>query len=235
MKTIIFGILLVCSLPSFSQTASENPKPRKGFLGLYFGPSFPTGNFGDRSWNNNQAGFAKMGYQMAVADFGIKFVPGFGIAASIKGSSIPMDVQYIADQYAQEYGGQFIVKSSRWGFGGFHVGPFVSIPLKYFDIDFRFMTGFMIASSPDLEVTWVNTGETQTQGGEIGSSIAVSVGAGIRYHLSRRFSLVANGEYMRARPTFIIEQYPGNNYQTTTVYQNVSMINTMFGIALRIF
>ncbi len=172
---------------------------------------------------------------MAVIDFGVKFVPNFGLAASLKGSSIPMNVQYIADQYAQEYGGQFVVKSTRWGLGGFYVGPFVTIPLKKLEIDFRLMTGLMIATSPELSVTWQTTGETQTQNGEVGPSISITVGTGLRYHISKSVSLVATGEYLRARPTFVVDQYPGNNYQTTTVYQNISTISTTLGIAYRIF
>ena len=234
MRTLFVWILLFTSLISSAQTATES-KPKKGFLGVYFGPSFPVGNFGSSEWNNDNAGFAKMGYQMAVIDFGVKFVPNFGLAASLKGSSIPMNVQYIADQYALEYGGQFVVKSTRWGLGGFYVGPFVTIPLKKLEIDFRLMTGLMIATSPELSVTWQTTGETQTQNGEVGPSISITVGTGLRYHISKSVSLVATGEYLRARPTFIVDQYPGNNYQTTTVYQNVSTISTTLGIAYRIF
>ncbi|MBL0340566.1 MAG: hypothetical protein IPP71_06405 [Bacteroidetes bacterium] len=236
--------LLVCFLLLFSscmyaqksnETAGEKQKQRKGYLGVYFGPSFPVGNFGDREWTNQQAGFARQGFQLSVIDFGIKFVPNFGISATIKGSSLRMDVQELADNYAQEYGGQFTVSSSRWGFGGFHVGPFVSIPLKNLDIDFRFLTGFIIAVSPKQTVTQNNTGQSETRESEVGSSISISLGTGVRYHVSPRMSIMAHVEYQRARPTFILQNYQGNGNQGTTVYQNVATVNTLLGLALRIF
>jgi len=234
MRTLLVWILLFPAFIASGQTTADK-KPRKGYLGVYFGPSFPIGNFGDNDFNNDEAGFAARGVQYAVMEFGVKFVPNFGIAASIRGSSIPMDVQYLADQYALEYGGQFTVESSRWGFGGLHVGPVFSFPIGKLEIDLRLMTGLMFAVSPELTVTQNTTGQSDNQNSEVGTSLALSLGIGLKYHISDRFTILAVAEYQRARPTFIIEQYPGNNYQSTTVYQNVSSISPMLGIGLRIF
>lgn len=239
MRYLVFCVLVLFSLQLSAQSTAEKPKSkdkaRKGYLGMYFGPSFPTGHFGNQSWDDEKAGITKRGWQFSLLDFGIKFVPNFGISATVKFSSIPLDVQYLANQYAKEYGGQFTVKASRWGMGGFYVGPFVSIPTKNLDIDFRLLTGFMIAVSPEQTVTQNTTGQTQSRGSEVGSSLSVSVGTGVRYHVSKRMSLMAHAEYQVARPTFVINDYPGYGNQSTTVYQNVSTINTMLGIALRIF
>lgn len=234
MKPLFVWIFLFSAFLATGQTSYE-PKPKKGYLGVYFGPSFPMGNFGESDFNNDESGFAVRGFQYAIMELGIKFIPNFGLAASIRGSSIPMDVQYLADQYALEYGGQFTVESTRWGFGGLHVGPVLSIPAGKFDIDFRLMTGLMFAVSPELTVTQNNTGQSDFQDSEFGTSLALSVGIGLKYHVSNRLTILAVAEYQRARPTFVIDQYPGNNYQTTTVYQNVSSISPMLGIGLRIF
>jgi hypothetical protein len=234
MRTLFVWVLLLSSLLASGQTSYE-PKPKKGYLGVYFGPSFPVGNFGDSDFNNDESGFAVRGFQYAIMELGIKFIPNFGLAASIRGSSIPMDVQYLADQYALEYGGQFTVESTRWGFGGLHVGPIVTIPVKKLEIDFRLMTGLMFAVSPELTVTQNNSGQSDFQSSQFGTSLALSLGMGLRYNISNRFTIMAIGEYQRARPTFVVDDYPGNNYQSTTVYQNVASMSAMLGVGLRIF
>lgn len=239
MRYLIICFLLFTALGVEAQT-SEAPrankeKQHKGYIGVYIGPSFPVGNFGDRSWNNDKAGFAKRGLQTSVIDFGVKFVPKFGIAATVKFTYYPMDVQYLADQYAQEYGGQFTVSAKRWGFGGFHAGPFLCIPFKHADLDFRLLTGLMIATAPSLTVTQNATGQTQFQDSNIGSSLSISFGTGVRIHVTPSMSVMLHAEYQWARPTFVYDNYPGNNYQTTTVYQNVTTVNTLIGVALRIF
>ncbi len=239
MRNLVLCFLIFISSYSSAQTTEDRPgskkKEHKGYLGIYVGPSFPVGHFGNHSWTDEKAGISNRGWQFSVIDFGINFIPNFGISATIKGASIPLDVQYLADQYAKEYGGQFTVEASRWGFGGFHVGPFLTIPLKKLEIDFRLLTGFMIAISPKQTVTQNYTGESQSRNSEVGSSLSVSFGTGVRYHVSNRLSLMAHAEYQVSRPTFVVNDYPGNGYQSTTVYQNVSTINTMLGVALRIF
>ncbi len=234
MRTLFIWILLFPVTLAFGQTTTK-PKPKKGYLGVYFGPSFPVGNFGQSDFNNDESGFAVRGVQYAIMEMGVKFVPHFGLAASIRGSSIPMDVQYLADQYALEFGGQFTVESTRWGFGGLHVGPVLSFPIGKLDIDFRLMTGLMFAISPELTITQNTTGQTEGQNSEVGTSLALSMGMGLKYHVSERITILAVAEYQRARPTFVIDQYPGNNYQTTTVYQNVASFSPMLGVGLRIF
>jgi hypothetical protein len=237
---LIFCILAWC-LPAFSQEddqdsiplRKEEKKPHKGFIGISAGPSWPVGNFGKNNDGNENAGFAERGYNFNGIDFGYKFVPSFGLALSFKGANVPLDVQTIANNYAQEYGGEFTVKSTRWNYGGIYIGPIVSIPTKIIDIDFRLMTGLMVAFAPDIDIR--RGTEYVNQKGSAGPSISVSLGSGLRYHLSRSFSITAGFDYLLARPVFNVEYTSNNSIESETVYQNITIINTNFGIAFRIF
>ncbi len=215
---------------SFSQVEDA----AKGYLAIAFGPTIATGNFGESSWDNVKSGYAKNGYNYTVLEFGYKFIPNFGLAGAIKGAVIPLNVQALADGYAQEYGGQFTVKSTRWGYTGFFVGPFASIPTKYVDIDFKLMTGLLIAVSPEMTVS--RSGQIASQQSAAGSSIAFNSGIAARVHLSKKLGLLAQADYHLSRPTFMIEFTDTNNSQETiNTGQTFTMFNFTFGIVYRIF
>ena len=228
---VLITAFLMYGLPSFSQ---QDDKPPKGYLAITFGPSLSVGAFGDNNWDNDSSGFAKNGYNYTILEFGFKFIPNFGLAAAIKGAVVPLDVQALADGYAQEYGGQFTVKSTRWGYTGFFVGPFVSIPTKYVDIDFKFATGLMVAVAPDMTVS--RDGETAGQQSSAGPSLAFNGGMAARIHVSKRIGIFTGAEYHISRPTFQTEFYDTSNYtETVTTAQRITMFNFSFGVALRIF
>lgn len=244
-RIFITLLLISCSFPVFSQDdstdtglkreqeAKKEEKVHKGFIGISAGPAFPAGNFSRSDWDNENSGFAKTGYNFNGLDFGIKFVPSFGLVFSFKGANIPMDVQTIANNYAQEYGGEFEVKSTRWNYGGIYVGPIVSVPTKFVEVDFRFQTGLMLAFTPELEIT--RGQEFVKQNASVGPSLSIVLGGGVRVHLSKRISFITGVEYFKARPVFTVEYSDNNSITTETVYQDITMINTTFGIALRIF
>jgi hypothetical protein len=241
-KLLLFVILLSLSIPVFSQDAEQDstgvypPKEKKahrGFLGIAAGPSFPVGSFGSSNWENNNSGFGNTGYNFTGIDFGFKFVPAFGLAVSFKGANIPLDVQSIANFYATEYGGEFTVKSTRWNYGGVYLGPIVTIPTAFIDIDFRFMTGLMLAFTPEMEITRGQEFVKQSAG--VGPSISVALGSGLRFHVSKSLSLTAGVEYLLARPVFEVEYSSNSSFESELVYQNITVLNTSIGLAFRIF
>jgi hypothetical protein len=210
---------------------TRDETPPKGYLAMTFGPSTVTGNFSDDDFFNR---FAKRGYQYSILEFGYKFIPNFGLTASIKGAIIPQDVQALADGFAEEYGGQFTVTSTRWGYTAFFVGPFGSIPTKFVDFDFRLLTGLLFAECPEVIVT--RDAETVAQKSGFGGSLALQTGIGARIHLTRKFGLITQAEYHISNPIFDFEYYDNNNnYGIETGSKKLTMFNFSFGIAYRIF
>lgn len=233
MLRLLLILSFIFFLSQNTAFAQDEDAP-KGYLAIAFGPTKTSGNFSESNWDNDKSGFAKNGYNYTILDFGYKFIPNFGLSGAIKGAVLPLDVQALADGYAEEYGGQFTVKSTRWGFTGFFVGPFASIPTKYVDIDFKLMTGLLIAVSPDMTVS--RTGQVATQNSAAGSSIAFNSGVAARIHLSKKLGLLAQADYHLSRPTFLITYTDTNNDQkTVNTGQTMTMFNFSFGIVYRIF
>ncbi len=229
---VLFLFLITYTLPSLSQEKKD--KPPKGYLAITFGPTVVAGNFSENDWDNDSAGFAKNGINYTMLEFGFKFVPKFGLSASLKGGVIPLDVQAIADGYAKEYGGQFTVKSTRWGYTGFFIGPFLCIPTKYVDFDIKFATGLLFAEAPEMTVR--RGAEVAGQESSIGGGIAIDGGIGARIHLSKKFGLITSADYHFSQPTFETDFYDTTNYrETVTTSQRFTMFNFTFGFVYRMF
>jgi hypothetical protein len=233
MRTVFILLCLFClaATPVAAQTNEEAPR---GHLGIMAGTSLPTGSFGRDDWNDDKSGYAENGVHVTGLDFSIKFVPNFGIAGALRGFNTPLDVQYLANKYAETYGGQFRVESERWNFGGLFAGPFLSVPIgNILDLDLRFMPGLFMAFAPEIVVSRGN--EIATQEPATGASIAMNIGLCARFHMSPRLSLMLQADYLTARPRFLIEQDNGNFTETVTAYQDISTVNLSAGFALRIF
>jgi hypothetical protein len=91
----------------------------------------------------------------------------------------------------------------------------------------------MMAFSPELEIS--RGQEYVARSSSAGPSISISLGVGMRFHLSRSLSLTAAGEYLRARPTFDVEYTSNNTIETQRVYQDISTFSVLFGFAFRLF
>jgi hypothetical protein len=215
------------------KSSRSEKKPPRGFLGFSAGPAFPVGNFAMDDWDDDKSGFTKNGYQFTAIDFGFKFVPNFGLSFAFKGANVPMEVKKIANFYASEYGGEFTVKSTRWNYGGIYFGPFVSIPSSVVDVDFRFNTGFLLAFSPEIEIS--RGQEYVRQESAVGPSISITLGARGRFHITRKLGASLGIEYLTARPSFIIDYSSNTQFEQETVYQNITVVNVSAGLLLRIF
>ena len=235
MKRIYLLLFLFCVplLVMSQKEMTRGEEPAKGFLSMSFGPSLVTGEFAKTDFNDT-AGFAKNGYCYTILEFGYKFIPNFGIAASLRGGVIPQDVQALADGYASEYGGQFTVTSTRWGYTGFFAGPFFCIPTKVVDFDIRLLTGLLIAESPEVVVS--RAPEAIYQESAYGGSLALQMGAGARIHISKKFGLITFAEYHISNPTFDIEYHDHlNNYEYQRGSRKFTTFNFTFGLVYRIF
>jgi hypothetical protein len=233
MRTATFLVCILCLAATQLQAQTNDEAPR-GHLGIMAGTTLPTGSFGREDWSDDKSGYAENGVSVTGLDFSIKFVPNFGIAGALRGFNTPLDVKYLANKYAETYGGQFRVESKRWNFGGLFAGPFLSVPVgNIFDIDLRFMPGIFLAFAPEIVVSRGN--ETAVEEPATGASIGMNIGLTGRFHLSPRFSFMLQADYLTARPRFLIEQNNGNFTETVTAFQDISTVNLSAGFALRIF
>ena len=185
MKKALFLLVLIILSVSLSGQDTE----RKGFIGLSLGPAFPVGDFADNSLTNGDAGYAKIGLNLCLVNFGYKFGENFGIAALWSGSAHNFDIAGI---------------DGTWAYGSLMAGPMMSMPVsERLDFDLKWMIGFVSA-----------TFETNDFGEEDGEGFGWDLGASLRYHFTEKWSFLINADYFSAKPE--LESYGVSRKQKIT-------------------
>lgn len=167
--------IIILSLVVLSATVFAQSSDRKGFIGIALGPAIPIGDFADNSLSNDNAGFAKNGFNFSPVNFGYKFGQYLGISASWFGASYSVDVSEV---------------DALWSYGGLMAGPMLSFPInEKLDFDLKGMIGFVSATS-DLDEYEENDG----------TGVAFDMGASFRYNFTEKWCLLINGDYFISNP-----------------------------------
>jgi hypothetical protein len=146
----------------------------RNFFGWVIGPSFPVGEFGKSSGNNNSV-IAASGYSSDL-NFGLKLSPKLTI--SLSGFYNQYDVS----------GGD---KGYYWLVGGGAIGPVFEIPITdNFSVDLKPRIGILEAQLIMAEANAATTG----------SGIAVNPGASLKYNIARRWVIITKAEYIYSSP-----------------------------------
>lgn len=228
-------ILITISLFSATNCLSQD----KGYIAISLGSSAPTGDFASKDPDNNSAGFATSGAIFDIS-FGYKFGKNFGIAALLRGQANGTDAQAIADEISKQNPGiSGTVESGTWGIGVYMVGGYGSFPIsEKVSFESRIMFGFLSATSPDINVNLTGLGGSAwvKQKSASSSAFAHLIGVGFKYDAGRRICLLANFDYLGAKPEF-------RNVETTTSLgtsekntysQSFGTINFGIGIGYRL-
>lgn len=148
----------------------------KGFIGPSIGPSFPLGDFANKSMENENAGFAETGFASNIINLGYNFTQNFGISVS---------------NFYSEYN---IGKSSTkmlWKQGGIIAGPLFSIPVNdNLFIDMK--PGIGYASS------YIVGNNEQVTGNGMGVNFSTS----LRYNFSDRWCILSETGYFSSNQKF---------------------------------
>jgi hypothetical protein len=233
MKNLI--ILLTISLFTATNCFSQD----KGYIAISLGSSTPIGEFASKDPNNNAAGYAKSGAIFDIS-YGYKFGKNFGISALLRGQANTTDAQAIADQLSKQNPGvSGTVDSKAWSIGGYMVGGYGSFPIsEKVSFESKAMFGFLSATSPELTVNLSGPGGTAwfKQNSSSSSTFAYLLSAGFKYNAGKRICLLANFDYLGAKPEF-------SNVETTsstgsssksTFSQSFGTINFGVGIGYRL-
>jgi len=120
--------LLILLLFALSSNLLGQETPRKGYIGILMGPSFPFGEFS--ATGQFYTGYAKSGLNINLVNFGYKFGRNLGIAAAWTGAAYPRD---------------FFGADGMWGVGTLMAGPMLSFPIgKSFELDFKAMFAYTL-------------------------------------------------------------------------------------------
>lgn len=171
-KFIVILSLVILSANLFAQSSN-----RKGFIGITLGPSIPIGDFADNSLSNDNAGFAKTGFNINVINFGYKFGQNFGITGSWFGAEHSVDAGGVDDMLS---------------YGGLMGGPMLSFPVnEKLDFDLKGMIGFFSST-----LNQNKPGETS------GIGVGFDFGTSFRYNFTEKWCLLINGDYFASNLKF---------------------------------
>ena len=165
MKGVIYISLLLLLLTT-SQTLAQEVE-RRGFIGLGIGPSFPIGNFANKSSANVFSGHAIPGYTDTILNFGYRYGDRFGVTAALSYSEY-----FMTDDQSNDW----------WQVAGITAGPMYSMPINSrTSIDLKAMIGWMVLT-PIFD-SYSSDG--------VDNGLAVDLRTLIRYNISTRWAVFA--------------------------------------------
>ena len=229
--TILFAIATILTNNCYSQD--------KGYIALSAGSSTPIRDFASINPNNASAGYADGG---AIVDLslGYKFGKNFGLAVLLRGQANPIDNQAIEREFAQQNPGMYTsVDSEPWSIGGFMIGGYGSFPIsKRFSFESKAMFGFLTSASPEIKINFSMPGNSGwvKQNSSSTSTFAYLLGVGFKYDVARRICLLANFDYLAAKPEFSnVEYYSSNGSRDRNTFsQTFGTINFSLGLGFRL-
>jgi hypothetical protein len=234
MKSSLFMILFLV-FSSFSLFSQD-----RGYIGVSIGPSIPTGDFSSKDMYNQSAGFAKTGAIFDIS-FGYKLGKNFGLTAILRGQANKVDAQAISDEMSKEFMGDFVgtVRTGSWGIGGLLVGGYSSISVaKQLNFESRLMLGFLSATSPDMTINLTGPGGTGwvKQSSTSGTAFAYLAGIGLKYNAGKRVCLLANIDYLGAKPEFedVETTTSMGDYDKSSYTQKFGSFNIGLGVGYRL-
>jgi len=210
--TILF-ILLVFALSGLNAQINVQSSFSKKFnVELRVGPSFPYSDFGNKDADNQNSGFAKVGYKVE-AIVGYKIIDVVGINLMGFYNANGTDLSSLSKLLSARSGNTWTSDSKSWNIFGGLVGFEYSYPTsKSFIVGFKAYSGILNTSAPKVELTSGNDSYVQD---------AKSTTA-----LTYIFSL--SGAYPVAKNVFWISSI--GFVGSTPKFDNVKTVQTINGI-----
>ena len=213
----------------------------KGYFAISLGPSIPLGDFASKDMDNESAGFAKPG---AIFDlsFGYKLGKNVGVTALLRGQSNKLDGNAISNEMSKQLPDDVSeqTKVGSWAIGAFLAGVYSSIPVaKQVTFETRLMMGVLSVKAPEILIDLTGPGGTAwvKQKSASTTAFAYLAGIGIKYDAGKRVAVLANIDYLGAKPQFDNVEITTNlldlQNETNDYTQDFGSINVSFGIGYR--
>ena len=212
---VLVAALLVC----FVVTGQDNREVKdvKSAFSINIGPSFPIGDFESTNENNDNAGFAKTGFNFNL-NYDYKFVPNVGL-----GVNFYYGHHNIHDE--QLHAAAQNSSADHYQCVGFLAGPmFTGKITPRTDINFRLMGGVARSNSPEFVVD----GATVING-DWASAYACQLEADRRCRIHKNMFFKLNAGYMQTRPDFKIDVLG----ETANAEIHISTLNLNAGVGIK--
>jgi hypothetical protein len=239
-------LISIITLISFYAKAQDDADKQyvKSYLALIGGFSNPMGDFAQKTYNSNQAGFAKRG-----ATFGLEgavyIYKNLGIGALFsfqdQGELTTPDVQALADGYNNilKVNSTLVQGVNRYHSLNFMGGPQYSFTYGKFILDLRADAGIIKSSStPELTIYVSeanNSSQTIIQHSSKGSAFAYGGNAALRFEFAEGWDIGLRLNYVKSDGIKILTDGDtaalGNTGRFVSK-QPISELQTTFGIGV---
>lgn len=236
-------LISIITLISFYAKAQDTDTKQyvKSYLALIGGVSNPMGDFAQKTYENNKAGFAKRG-----ATFGLEgayyIYKNLAIGAIFsfqdQGEMTIPDVQVLADGYngALKVNSMLVQGVNRYHNLNFMGGPQYSFQYGKFILDLRADAGLIKSSStPELTIIYSanNTSETVVQHSSKSSAFAYGGNAGVRWEFADGWDIGVRLNYVKS-DGINISTTPASALGTGRLVtkQPISELQSTFGIGV---
>lgn len=220
----MIAVISVC-ITATAQQKRAGPEG-KGFLILSAGPSFPIGDFSSTDLNNENAGYAKIGFILDLQG-AYHITKNFGVGGSVFYSHYSIDDQKLKDQLVGEgLPSDINLSVDHWQYYGLVVGPVGTTNLspRTF-VDFSIMTGVTRANSPKATASLNGVESSSTE--DWATTIPLNVRGGMRFEVGQNGFLFGGLNFMYMKPKFTYNSLlSGDN---TTIHQRITSLNLTFG------
>ncbi len=225
-------LLLFIIVIALSNLHAQN----KGYVALSFGGSSPLGDFADKSDNNPNAGFAKLGTSL---DLSIAYKLGkrFGMAAMVKNQSVPSDSDALTNYYEYNYSVITSATAGNWNLTNLMIGGYGSFPIvNKLSLESKLMIGAVIATSPEIYRTQlIALKSVYNPIGNFSKNTSTTYGilfnAGLKYDLAKRICLLLNLDYLQSNPSFTYNNYYN---KPTDESQYIQTLSYTLGVGYRL-
>ncbi|MDP1727701.1 MAG: hypothetical protein Q8M15_13030 [Bacteroidota bacterium] len=176
-----------------------------GYFAISRGISYPQGNFASNDPNNNLAGYAESGGFLNLS-FTYKFNKYLGATILYNLQAYETDGEPMTINFTQTIGVpmgiEYVYGSSTWSMGSYLAGIHGSFTiLKKLCFESNLLIGYSNVWCPSISHL-VYVGPWEVRQGKKNSTISFLIGAGLKYNIIGHVCLLANAEYMVARPEF---------------------------------
>lgn len=235
MKRLL--LIILCSLIMLPGVfAQDSGEEKKGYINLSMGPSIPLGSFGSTDLSDDNSGYANVGFNLQLINFGYKFSKHLGMAVMWSGSSFNIDKDAVLANSGLETA--FSVDATPYSYGSILAGVLVSMPQGDFEFDFRGLIGLGYGISPEIKYNGYDLqGEYAILKQDKSESFALAydLGIGTRYNVSDLINLNLFVDYMGFKPEFSVDLYGNKTLIGTSKFdQPMNHLTITLGFGFRL-
>jgi hypothetical protein len=236
-----FYVLEPNTVINLNQTVTNNDKVglEKMLLSVIVGAAKPTNFFGSKVVNQTTSGMANTGFVLGFSAI-YKVSKPFGLKLNYHYQNNPIDESLLQKEIqTSSPGSGLIVSSGAWRVFGVFGGFRLSAPLikggKYF-LDFEMMGGYPNCYTPEINYKFKNTLTSARQSSKT-RALALLPQLGLRYYATENIAVSLAANYLLVRPTFneVVTTYSNGTKSTGKIVQEISSVNVMFGVSLKLY